>query len=42
MGNVLCGFQTDVGPGIVMLQEKDFFSGLILKVQGFSLVSIVM
>jgi len=39
-GYVLHSLQTAMGPGIVVLQEKIvFFSGLILEVQDFSVLS---
>ena len=32
IGNVLHGLQTAMGPGVIMLQDKVFFSGLTLEV----------
>jgi len=43
IGNILHGLQSDIVPGVITLQERScllFFSGLILKVQDFSLVRI--
>lgn len=38
----LSDLQVDVGPGIIVSQEKSVFFGLALEVWAFSLVSIMM